>query len=83
MRIRFLETRLVKDGSGTTFEKGEIYDLPTASAEHWLRRGVAEKVAGRPKKIVETAAVTPSETAQGVAAASAPRVVPLAPKKGD
>lgn len=44
MKIRFKQACLVKDGSGTQFEEGHVYDLPLASAEHWLRRGKAEPV---------------------------------------
>lgn len=54
-KVRFLEDRIVRDGSGTSFEKGRVYDLPDASAERWLRRGAAEAVsnrahAGEPKR---------------------------------
>lgn len=44
-KITFLVTKAVKDHSGKIvdeFEKGKSYDLVTASAERWLRRGVAE-----------------------------------------
>ena len=44
VRVRFLETREVQDGSGTVFEEGREYDLPPDSARHWLRREVAEEV---------------------------------------
>lgn len=44
MKIRFLETREVKDGSGQVFKEGKTYDLPEPSARHWLNRGVAEPV---------------------------------------
>lgn len=70
MKIRFLQTRLVKDGTGTTYAKGEVYDLPQASAEHWLNRGVAEKAGPACKtakpKIVETTTFSAPETARSV-----------------
>lgn len=66
MKIRFLQTRLVKDGTGITYTKGEVYDLLQASADHWLSRGVAEKAGPASKtakpKIVETATVRAPET---------------------
>lgn len=46
-KIRFLETRTVQDGTGTTYEAGKVYDLRPASANRWLRRGVAERVSDR------------------------------------
>ena len=68
MKIRFLQTRLVKDDTGTTFAKGEVYDLPQASADHWLSRGVAEKAGPASKatkpRIVETATVRAPETTE-------------------
>jgi hypothetical protein len=49
VQIRFLQTRVVRDArEGTTdevrFAAGQVVDLPEASAEHWLSRGVAERV---------------------------------------
>lgn len=41
-KVKFLVTRRVKDHTGTTFEKGKVYDLPDKSCEHWKKRGVAE-----------------------------------------
>ena len=45
-KIRFLEDREVKDGTGEgeKFKKGQIIDLPEPSCRHWLDRGVAERV---------------------------------------
>lgn len=43
--VRFLESREVRDHSGTVetaFEAGKVYSLPVASADRWVRRGVAE-----------------------------------------
>ena len=40
-RVRFLETRVVQDGSGTTFEAGKEYEMRVDSARHWLNRGAA------------------------------------------
>lgn len=44
MKIRFTETREVKDGEGkvkTRFQAGESYELQAASARHWLNRNAA------------------------------------------
>ena len=46
VQVRFTQTRTVQDGTGTTFEAGRVYDLPRVSADRWIRRGVAEEVAG-------------------------------------
>ncbi len=67
MKIKFLETRLVKDDTGTTFVKDEVYDLSEASAKHWISRGVAVKAGPASKATVpkvETATVHPPETTQ-------------------
>lgn len=56
MRIRFTETRAVKDEIGRVFKEGEVYDLPEDSAQHWLSRNAAviepdqSKPRGRPRK---------------------------------
>jgi hypothetical protein len=60
VKIRFTETRTVKDGSGTTFIAGEVYDLPADSAGHWLNRHVAVRVDDAES---EAAAVEGGETA--------------------
>lgn len=41
VKVLFTQTRVVQDGTGTTFTAGEVYDLPVSSAERWKRRGVA------------------------------------------
>jgi hypothetical protein len=38
VKIRFLKTYTVKDEEGRTFHKGEVYDLPEASAAHFVNR---------------------------------------------
>lgn len=50
VKIRFRQDRVVQDGlQGTPhemrFSAGDIVDLPEASANHWLTRGVADRVA--------------------------------------
>lgn len=40
-KIRFLETRTVKDGSGFTYQAGQVYEVSEDGARHWLRRNVA------------------------------------------
>lgn len=44
MKVKFLETRKVKAEEGETFEAGKAYELADASAERWIRRGVAVAV---------------------------------------
>lgn len=44
MRIRFTQTRKVKAINGETFEAGKEYDLAEASAQRWIKRGVAVEV---------------------------------------
>ena len=44
MKIKFKKTVTVQAAGGDTFEAGATYDLPDASAQHWLNRGVAESV---------------------------------------
>jgi hypothetical protein len=43
-RVRFLETRIVKDGSGQKFEENVEYDLVPTSADRWIKRGLAVEV---------------------------------------
>lgn len=40
-KVLFLETRTVQREGGPTYEQGRVYELPHASAQHWLVRGVA------------------------------------------
>lgn len=44
MKIRFLEDRATKEARPQSFKKGKVYDLPDASAQHWLNRQVAVPV---------------------------------------
>lgn len=65
MKVRFAVTRVVQDkDSGTarqtSFEAGQVYDLPEASARRWIARGAAEAVA-------ETQVDTPAEVRQQAA----------------
>lgn len=51
MRVRFLVSRVVQDHHAgtpqeTRFELGVEYDLPEASAQHWINRQVAVAVDG-------------------------------------
>jgi hypothetical protein len=60
MKVKFLQDRTVKAVDGETFEKDKVYDLSEASAERWIRRGVAvaapaEAVSAKPKKSAKTA----------------------------
>lgn len=44
VKVKFSETRTVKDASHKTFEAGKTYEMSEASAEHWIKRGVAVEV---------------------------------------
>ncbi len=88
MKIRFLQDRLVKDFAGTLFKGGEVYDLPQASADHWLSRGVAVKAGPASKAVkpsrVETATARAPETTRSPnvpwAAKALPPAAPLTTK---
>jgi hypothetical protein len=43
-RVRFLQSRVVKDGSGQVFEEGVEYDLVPSSADRWISRNLAVEV---------------------------------------
>jgi len=47
MKVKFLSDRVVQDSNAGTnkevrFRAGDVVDLPDASANHWITRGVAE-----------------------------------------
>jgi len=42
--IRFLVTYTVKDEDSTYYEEGQSYTMVKSSAEHFIRRGLAEEV---------------------------------------
>jgi len=48
MKIRFSRDYQVKAVNGPFYKEGEIYDLPEASARHFVRRGAAVEVDKRP-----------------------------------
>jgi hypothetical protein len=72
VKIRFRQDRVVQDGlqgtaHETRFKAGEVADLPDASANHWITRGVAERVsADEPAELpaAQQAAATSPEAAQ-------------------
>ncbi len=47
VKVRFLETYTVQDGSGDTYEKGKVYELSPDSADHFVSRRRAERLEGR------------------------------------
>lgn len=66
MRVRFTKTRVVKAANGETFEADKEYELSDASAQRWIRRGVAvavEKSIDEPpkNKAVKASAKTKAE----------------------
>ena len=58
MKVRMLTSTLEAD-TWTHREAGEVYDLPAATAQDYLRGGIAILV----EPAVEHAVVTPAETA--------------------
>ena len=60
MKIRFLEDRVLRDG--TRFDKGSVHDLNDASANRWIRRGAAAVV--RDGSDLEIAAAESPENAK-------------------
>lgn len=45
MKVRFLQTRTVQAVDGETYQQGQVYDLPEASARRWIERNAAAAVA--------------------------------------
>ena len=53
MKIKFTRNYTVQDGTGKTYQEGEIVDFVDASARHFLNRDAAIEhvlARGRPKK---------------------------------
>lgn len=46
--VRFTHLRITREAEPQRFEAGQVYDLPAASCERWVRRGCAEHVAAKP-----------------------------------
>lgn len=53
-KVRFLQRRVVQDGSGTVYEAGQVVNLPPDSCEHWVSRGIAEYTSATAGKRVRT-----------------------------
>ena len=64
MRIKFNATQITKEATPQTFQAGAIYDLPEASAERWVRRGVAEYFVGEPEPPPATESIKPAPRAR-------------------
>ena len=47
--IEFLQDYTVKAADGATYEKGQVIELPYASARHFVTRNVAIVVTPKPK----------------------------------
>ena len=60
-KVTFTQTRTVNDGSDTTFEAGQTYELPTSSCERWIKRGVAGYAEGSSPGNGERVSVTVRE----------------------
>ncbi len=84
MKVKFLEAREVKDGLGVVIQKfkaGQVTELSTASARHWINRNAAVEVAGiaRIVKEPEAAKDAPDDDKPEAAPAVAD---PTSPKRG-
>lgn len=44
MKVLFTDYYKVADESEAEFHEGQVYDLPNASANHFIKRGVAKKI---------------------------------------
>lgn len=42
VEVEFLRDYEVKDGTGTKYEKGSVWELPASSANHFISRGAAK-----------------------------------------
>lgn len=67
MRVRFLQSYTVQAAGGETYLEGQVYDLPDATARHFLRKRRAE-ICNEPVKIkqVPTVAELPPEIGEAV-----------------
>lgn len=55
MKIRFLRAPQSHErGTDDTFAAGEVYDLPPASADRWIRRGAAAVVGDESPAVEES-----------------------------
>ena len=73
LKVKFLEDRTVRDGSGLKFRKGQVVELPYASAQHWLTRNVAVLVIedGKPSAVTTPQAKSEKSTAKAIGSAKA------------
>ena len=44
MKVKFTRNYVVKSADGEAYKEGKVYDLPDASANHFIARGAAEPV---------------------------------------
>jgi hypothetical protein len=63
VKVKFTEAYTVKDAEARTYEKGEVCEMPMASAQHFVNRRVAVIVTRAAKRAPETASVAAPETA--------------------
>ena len=79
MKVTFLDAREVKDGLGVvtqSFKSGQVIELSTASARHWINRSVAIEVRDIVRVVQEPAVLPKSEVK------TTPVVDPTSPKRG-
>ena len=86
MKVKFLEAREVKDGLGVVIQKfkvGEIAELSTASARHWINRSAAIEVQAIAQVVKEPeAAKTFADIGKDKVGAAPVVADPTSPKRG-
>jgi len=83
MKVKFLEAREVADGEGVVYQRfkaGQVYELSTASARHWINRSAALEVQGRAEKPVAKLVKSPDTKPE--AKPDAGLTHPTFPKRG-
>ena len=89
MKVKFLEAREVRDGEGVVIQKfraGQVIELSTASARHWINRGAALDVQAAAQAAREAEKVESTEekveTVEEKGDATDGTVNPTPPKRG-
>jgi hypothetical protein len=57
VRVRFIKPYVVKDKSGVAYAEGEEHEFPARSAQHFIRKGVAEDLSKPAKTLHESTLV--------------------------
>ncbi len=94
MQVKFVDAQEVRDGEGVVIQKfkaGQVAELSTASARHWINRGLALDVQAAAQEVREAQKATaeaaaesedPAVEAATAAEVSTPVANPTPPKRG-